>query len=145
MKDFILNKLRFTNHLGILRGALKRGDDTPLSNMIFLICYLPTCKYKQMSIRWYLTTAFLQYNATSFKINSLLRFSWEIGVPCQAQEISKRLCRSNSGHIFLFNKKGVARVCLIFAKIVLKVHQCRFENLPISSFWCENNMLKISQ
>ena len=39
------------------------------------------------------------------------------------------------------------KMCLsiIMVLYVLKVHYCRFENLPISSFSYKNNMLKISR
>ena len=43
--------------------------------------------------------------------------------------------RSNSQWMFGFNVLG---------KEILKVHKCKFENLPISSSSYENNMLKIS-
>ena len=43
----------------------------------------------------------------------------------------------------LINNKEKTKLQVSKQLLVLKVHECRFENLPISSTSCENNMLKI--
>ena len=100
----------------------------------------------------------------SFPVNYLLKFVWkfpkkwcDFTKPCRSLKFNRHHLREKSTGLAVLTENSEWLDCSLnsFSKesfthaqkqplaITLKVHECRFENLPICSNLCKNDILKV--